>query len=68
VANETAGLGADIDEWSSSKVYERPGLRVQYEGKVYESNFWSLNLSPAFSQEAWTLIGDVPESKVTRRR
>jgi hypothetical protein len=68
VANETAGLGADIDEWSSSKVYERPGLRVQYEGKVYESNYWSLNLAPAFSREAWTLIGDVPESKVTRRR
>ncbi len=48
-------------EWNQTVAYETAGMRVQYNGKLYENNWYSSGENPeehSGSYEVWTLLGN----------
>jgi len=46
--------------WSTDEIYDTAGMRVQYNGNLYENNWYTQNQNPeenSGNNEVWTLIG-----------
>jgi mannan endo-1,4-beta-mannosidase len=64
----SAGSCENIPVWSETEVYDQTGTRVQYNGKVYENNWYSKGENPEeYSDEfeVWTFIGVCDEGGST---
>jgi mannan endo-1,4-beta-mannosidase len=59
----TPGQAVDcsgVPEWNAEEIYEQAGMRVQYNGNLYENNWYSQNQNPEQNSgeyQVWTLIG-----------
>jgi hypothetical protein len=60
---------SNVPEWEASATYADTGTRVQYNGNVYENNWYSQNQNPEQNSgeyDVWTLIGPCdPSSTAT---
>ena len=51
---------SEVPAWSPDQIYDTAGMRVQYNGNLYENNWYSQNQKPeenSGEHEVWTLIG-----------
>jgi len=52
---------SNAPEWDSGAIYENAGMRVVYNGNLYENNWYSRGQNPGENPpgefEVWTLIG-----------
>jgi hypothetical protein len=51
---------SNVPVWSADTVYDPAGMRVQYNGNLYENNWYSQGANPEQNSgegEVWTLIG-----------
>jgi hypothetical protein len=51
---------SEVPEWSADRVYDPAGMRVQYNGNLYENNWYTQGANPEQNSgegEVWTLIG-----------
>jgi hypothetical protein len=63
---------SNAPEWNADAVYENTGMRVVYNGNLYENNWYSSGQNPEENSgeyEVWTLIGpcdpDAPTAEPT---
>ncbi|WP_153101490.1 PKD domain-containing protein [Paraburkholderia hayleyella] len=54
----------DVAEWDAKKAYETYGEKVAYKGKIYQQNFYNINLSPDRNSAPfgapWVYLEDCP--------
>ena len=58
---------SEVPVWSPDEIYDTTGMRVQYNGNLYENNWYSQNQNPeekSGENEVWTLIGQC-DSEIT---
>lgn len=61
-------VSGSYDEWSATAVYTQ-GMTVQYNGNVYEAQWWTQGNNPETGNDGvWKLIGTVSEEETTTQQ